>query len=176
MDRRSLLALAATIPALAAAQATACSIALKSPRSAGLTNQQVMRLFVAWWNRDKDEFSAIFTKTLMADGSIMDPKLARELQWSDPLPFDSFAIFDRFFTDERKVKKTSIIVNTDAGVFVACSEADPATSIQPDCGGMPKQHLFLVTMRGLNARRVTHLASTETAEPGKFSIWTEGFA
>ena len=109
----------------------------------------------------------------MSDGTSMDPALARELEASDPLPPESFAIFERFFTDQGKVQKISVVVNTDAGVFVACSEADPAISIEPDCGGMPKQHLFLVTMRGLNTRRVTHLASTETADPGKFSLWAE---
>lgn len=106
----------------------------------------------------------------------MDAKLARELLRSNPLPSETFAIFDRFFTDKRKLKRVSLMVNTDAGVVVACSEADPSGDIQPDCAGMPKLHLFLVTMLGLNARSVTHVATTTTAEPGKFSIWTEGMA
>jgi hypothetical protein len=141
-----------------------------------LENQQVLRLFEAWWDHDMDGLRAVFEKTLMSDGSVMDAKLARELLRSNPLPSETFAIFDRFFTDKRKLKRVSLMVNTDAGVVVACSEADPSGDIQPDCAGMPKLHLFLVTMLGLNARSVTHVATTTTAEPGKFSIWTEGMA
>ena len=176
MDRRTLLALAASLPAMVATPAAACSMALKSPRSAGLENQQVRKLFEAWWKRDAATFRAVFTNTLMADGTAMDPKLASELLAADPIPSEAFAIFDRFFTDERKLKTTPLIVNTDAGVIVACSEADRSLNIQPDCTGMPKLHLFLVTMLGLNARSVIHLASIDSAEPNKFSIWTEGSA
>jgi hypothetical protein len=174
MDRRTLLAVAAALPAIAATPAAACSVALKSPRSAGLANQQVRKLFKAWWMRDVAEFRAVFTNTLMADGTPMEPKLANELLAADPIPSERFAIFDRFFTDQRKLKRTPLIVNSDAGVIVACSEADPSLGIQPDCTGMPKLHLFLVTMRGLNVRSVVHLASTETVDVDKFSIWTEG--
>ena len=174
MDRRTLLALAAALPAIAAAPAAACSVALKSPRSAGLANQQVRKLFEAWWDRDAAKFRAIFTNTLMADGTAMEPRLASELRTANPIPDETFAIFDQFFTDQRKHKRTPLIVNTEAGVIVACSEADASLNIRPDCTGMPKLHLFLVTLLGLNVRSVAHLASSDTVEVDKFSIWTEG--
>jgi hypothetical protein len=170
MDRRTLLALVASF---AAAPATACSPALKSPRSSGLENNQVRSLFTAWWQRDADQFRAHFTDTLMADGSRMEPELASELFAAAPVPAETFAIYDRFFTDEKKLNTLRLIVNTDSGVFVACSEADPTLNIQSDCTGMPMQHLFLVTMFGLNPRSIMHLASSETVGFGKFSIWTD---
>lgn len=174
MDRRNLLALATVLPMLASSPASACSVALRSPRSAGLENEQVRKLFAAWWQRDRDEFRSIFTKTLMSDGSPMEPKLAAELMASNPLPAGTFDIFDRFFTDDRKRSQITLILNTAAGVIVACSEEDPATDIQPDCTGMPALHLFLIAMSGLNLRAITHLATTQTLETSKFSIWTEG--
>ena len=176
MDRRTLLALAASFPALVAAPAAACSVALKSPRSSGLENQQVRKLFEAWWDRDAVKFRAAFTQPLMADGTLMDPKLASGLRSANPIPPETLAIFPRFFTDERKTRRLTLIVNTGAGVLVACSENDLSTDIQPDCSGMPKLHLFLVAMSGLNPRSITHLASADTVEVDKFSIWTEGSA
>lgn len=174
MDRRSLLALASSMIALGASPAAACSVALKSPRSAGLENQQVRKLFEAWWQRDADQFRRVFTHTLMADGTAMEAKLASEMRAIDPVPEGAFAIFDRFFTDQGTLKRTTIIVNTDAGVFVACSETYLSPHEGSDCSGTPKLHLFLVTMSTLNARSVVHLATTTTTEPDKFGIWTEG--
>ncbi len=176
MDRRTLLALAGAVPALAATPAEACSVALKSPRSSGLQNEQVRKLFEAWWDRDSVKFKGFFTGRLMADGTRMEPNLAKELLAADPLPTDTFAIFDRYFTEESKLKRITLIVNTVAGMIIACSEADLSTSIKPDCTGMPKLHLFLVKMLGLNPRAITHLATTETVELNKFSIWTDGSA
>ena len=107
----------------------------------------------------------------------MEGKLAKELLAANPIPPQTYEIFDRFFTDKRKICHIKLVLNTDAGTIVACSEADfPLTNIQPDCTGMPKLHLFLVSMLGLNPRSVTHLATTETPEVDKFSIWTEGSA
>ena len=174
MDRRNLLALAASLPAFAASPATACSAMLKSPRSSGLENNQVRSLFRAWWLRDAAGFRAHFTNSLMADGSGMDPELASELQAALPVPADTFAIYDRFFTDEKKLNTLRLIVNTQAGVFVACSEADSILSIQPDCTGMPTLHLFLIEMDGSSPHSITHLASMETVEVDKFSIWMDG--
>ncbi len=151
----------------------ACSVALKSPRSTGLENQQVKKLFEAWWERDVAKFRSYFTHTLMADGTAMEPKLARELSAENPIPAETHAIFDRFFTDKRKLNRLNLIVNTAAGVLVASVEADAQIEIQPDCAGMPKLHLFLVSMSGLNPRFIAHLATTETVEVDKFSIWTE---
>lgn len=176
MNRRTLLALAASLPTFAAAPAMACSVALKSPRSAGLENQQVHKLFEAWWDRDVAKFRSYFTDTLMADGTAMEPKLARELTTANSIPIETYAIFDRFFTDKRKLNRVNLIVNTDAGVIVACSETDARIEIQPNCTGMPKLHLFLVKMLGLNPRSIAHLATTETVEVDRFSIWTEGSA
>lgn len=103
----------------------------------------------------------------------MEPELASELLAADPIPAETFAIYDQFFTDEQKLNTLRLIVNTDAGVFVACSEADSALNIQSDCTGMPMQHLFLITMSGLNPRSIMHLASSATVGLGKFSIWTD---
>lgn len=174
MDRRTLLALAASFTAVSGTSAEACSPVLLSPRSTGLANSQVLELFRAWWDRDADKFRAFFSSMLMNDGTAMEPKLASELAADDPIPTETIAIFDRFFTDERKWKSIPIIVNTAAGVFVACLEAGPTQNIEGDCTGMPKLHLFLVRMRGLNVRSVAHLDSSETPEGAKVSIWTEG--
>jgi hypothetical protein len=106
----------------------------------------------------------------MLDGSPMEPKLAAALMTSNPLPAD---IFDQFFTDDRKTSRVTFILNTSAGVIVACSEEVPGTDIQPDCTGMPTLHLFLITMSGLNVRAITHLATTQTVYTRDFSIWTE---
>ena len=173
MDRRKLLALATALPALACTPARSCSVALKGPRSAGLENEQIRKLFSAWWDRDKAGFQGIFNDTLMSDGSPMEKRLAAELRSSSPLPANTFDIFDHFFTDQRKQQQIKLIINTDAGVIVACSEQDRVVEIQSDCSGLPSLHLFLVDMAGLNPRIVTHLATTQTAEPGKFSIWSD---
>lgn len=173
MDRRSLLAIAAALPTIAGAPAAACSFALKSPRSAGLENQQVQRLFEAWWRRDKEGFRELFTKRLMADGSPMEAGLGHELADQDPLPADTFDIFDKTFTDDQKDRRIVLLVNTDAGIFAACSEADHKIDIGADCSGTPRLHLFLITMSGLNPRSVKPLAVVETPEPNKFSIWTD---
>ncbi|MFS0773336.1 hypothetical protein [Sphingomonas sp. 1P08PE] len=110
----------------------------------------------------------------MSDGSLMEAKIADELQQQSPIPDNTFDIFDRFFLDKRKVNRLTMIVNTEAGVVVACSEENSAADIQPDCSGMPMLHLFLVAMSGLNVRSVTHLATTATPNTGKFSIWVDG--
>ncbi|WP_176498226.1 hypothetical protein [Sphingomonas sp. HMP6] len=174
MDRRSLLALAATLPALFSTPANACSYALKSPRAAGLENQQVQRLFEAWWQRDKERFRELFNMRLMADGSPMERDLANELARLDPLPVSTFEIFDVMFLDERKNRKVALLVNTDAGIFAACSEADYEVNIGADCSGTPNLHLFLIKMSGLNPRSVIHLSTVATPEPSKFSVWTGG--
>lgn len=175
MDRRNLLTLVASLSALSAIPAKACNVAEKSPRSAGLENEQIRGAFAAWWERDADGFRSYFTDTLMADGTPMDPKLASELLAANPLPDDVFEIFDHFFLDRQKHNRIVLILNGDTGIVIGCSEqAFPATEIQPDCSGMPKQHLFFAKMSGLNLRSITHLATTATPEVGKFSIWAEG--
>lgn len=60
MYRRSLLALAAALPMLLAEPADACSFAIKSPRFAGLQNQQVQKLFEAWWSGTRRLFARSF--------------------------------------------------------------------------------------------------------------------
>lgn len=172
MKRRSLLSLAALSPAIAASPALACSVALKTPRSDGLQNNQVRKLFEAWWERDSEKFRAIFTHHLMEDGSAMEPKLAEELRASNPLPTDRFAIFDRFFTDTNKLYQLTLIVNTGAGIVVGCSESNFDRSIEGDCSGMPRLHLFLVEMETLNPRSIEHLASADTIDINRFSFWT----
>jgi hypothetical protein len=174
MDRRTLLAMAALLPVLATGRANACSVALATPRSTGLENDQVRRLFEAWWERDEAVFRAHFTERYMADGSPMDPQIAAELQQMDSPPPDAFSIFGRFFTDTAKVQTLGLLVNTAAGVIVGCSEASAQAEIEADCSGMPVFHLFHVTMHGLKAHAVTHIASEGSAEPAKFGIWTEG--
>src|SRR5690348_7783953 len=162
MDRRTLLTLAACLPALSSSPARACSPALKNPRDSGLENQQVRELFEAWWDRDVEKFRSYFTTRLMADGTPMEPKLAAELMAADPVSPKAFAIFDKFFADKNKLNRITLIVNTMAAVLVACEEADSHPNIQPDCTGMPRLHLFAVIMSGLNARSITHIATAET--------------
>ena len=172
MDRRNLLALAAALPTLAVAPAKACSFALKTPRSTGLENEQVQRLFEAWWQRDKEGFRELFTKRMMADGSAMDRKLAAELTRADPLASNTFDIFDKLFLENGNDRAVVLLVNTDAGIFAACSEAVHGVEIGADCSGTARLHLFLITMSGLNPRSIAHLATVATPEPSKFSIWT----
>lgn len=174
MDRRSLLALAAVLPVFASSDASACSPALSSPRRTGLQNQQVRKLFAAWWQRDKDQFQSIFKGTFTSDGSPMVMKPTTEIQRQSPIPNSTFDIFDRFFSEESKISRLTMLINTEAGVIAACSEENLATDIRPDCSGMPLLHLFLVVMSGLNARTLTHLATTATPETGKFGIWLDG--
>ena len=168
MDRRSLLGLVA---AFATTPAAARSFALKSPRTSGLENQQVQRLFEAWWRRDEAQFRAIFINRLMDDGSPMKRDIADELDRIDPLNANTFDIFFKMFLDERKTQKIVLLVNTDGGIFAACSEynfeVDPNTEADP-----PDLHLFFIKMLGLNARSVTHLTTVATPEPGKFGIWS----
>ena len=171
-----MLALAACLPAIAGTSAEGCSLALKSPKLTGRQNSQVIKLFESWWERKPDEFRRYFTTHLKDDGSVMESKLARELLVLDPLPPTYFDIFDKFFTDARKLKRVTLLVNTDAGIFLACSETDEPFHIGPDCSGVPKLHLFLVEMSGLNPRGITHLNSTATVDVDKFSIWTAGSA
>lgn len=174
MDRRTLLTLGACLTAFSATRAGACSVALKNPSDSGLENGQVRKLFDAWFDRDAEKFQAYFTQRLMADGKPMEPKLAAELAAEEPLPPHAFDIFDKFFTDRSKFNRITLMVNTDAAILVACSEADMQLKIQPDCAGLPTLHLFAVTMLGLNPRSIAHIASTETVEVDKFSIWSEG--
>ena len=174
MDRRTLLTLAACLPALSASPAAACSPALKNPRNSGLENQQISELFEAWWDRDVDKFRSYFTQRLMADSTPMEPKLAADLVALDPVSPRAFAIFDQFFTDRSKISRITLIVNTMAGILVACEEADAHPHIRPDCTGMPRLHLFAVAMSGLNPRSITHIATAETPETDKFGIWLAG--
>lgn len=174
MDRRALLAFVASLSAVAASPAKACSVALRSPKAAGIESQQVRKLFEAWWGRNEVGFRALFTNILMHDGTLMDPVLASELLVNEPMATESLAIFDQFFTDENMLKRITLLVNTDAGVIVACSESGLRQEINADCSGMPKLHLFLVIMRGLNPRAITHLSSIETVEVANFNIWFEG--
>jgi len=168
MDRRSLLGLVA---AFATTPAAARSFALKSPRSSGMENQQVQRLFEAWWQRDEVQFRAIFVNRLMDDGSPMSRDIADELDRLNPLPANTFDIFSEMFLDERKTQKLVLLVNTNGGIFAACSErnfkVDPNAETDP-----PDLHLFLIKMLGLNARSVRHLTTVATPEPGKFDIWS----
>jgi hypothetical protein len=162
------------LPAFTATRAAACSVALKNPRDSGLENELVRKLFDAWWTGDAEKFRNYFTQRLMADGKPMEPKLAAEMAALDPVPPNAFDIFNKFFADKSKFKRITLIVNTDAGIIVACSEADRPLKMQPDCVGLPKLHLFAVTMMGPNPRSITHIATTETVEVDKFSIWSEG--
>jgi hypothetical protein len=176
MDRRTLLGLAACLPALSAAPAAACSVALKNPRYTGVEDRQVLRLFHAWFDRDTAKFRSYFTDTLMADGTRMDPKVAEEMAALDPVPPHAYDIFGQFFTDRDKFNRVTLIVNTDAAIIVGCAEADPKSNIRPDCSGLPKLHLFAVKMSGANPRSITHISTIETVEVDEFSIWTAGSA
>ena len=169
IDRRSLLALAAALPAFIAAPAEACKVAIKSPRSSKSENEQVRDLFEAWWNRDATKFRASFVAGSPVDGPRLDRRLERDLHGANPVP----NIFRNFFTDERKLKRLILMVNTAAGVVVACSEFDQRLRVQPDCSGLPKLHLFLVTMSGLKPRFIAHVASVDTPDANNINIWSK---
>ena len=158
MDRRTVLMLAASLPALAASPATACSPALMNPRNSGLENQQVRELFQAWWDRDADKFHGYFANEVLG-----------------PVPPNTFDIFDKFFADKNKANRITLIVNTMAAVLVACEEADIHPDIQADCTGMPKLHLFAVTMLG-GPRSIMHIATADTPVTDKFGVWFAGSA
>jgi hypothetical protein len=110
----------------------------------------------------------------MDDGRPMEPKLAQAMEAADPVPESELAILGRFFTDQGNIQRITLIVNTDAAIVVACSEAGPSGIVDADCSGMPKLHLFLVKMQGLNPREIAHVATEDTPEVDKFSIWMEG--
>ena len=169
IDRRSLFAFAAALPAFIAAPAEACKVAIKSPRSAKSENGQVRELFEAWWNRDAIKFRASFVAGSPVDGPRIDRRPGRNLHGANPVP----NIFGNFFDDERKLKRLILIVNTAAGVVVACSEVDQPLRVQPDCSGLPKLHLFLVTMSGLKPRFLAHVASEDTTDANNINIWSK---
>ena len=165
---------AAILPLLASAPSKACSVALKGPRRSGLENSQITMLFDAWWERDADGFKSFFTKTLKDDGSLVEAKLAKEMLTLDPVPPQAYQVFERFFTNTNTLKQITLIVNTDAGIIVGCSEVEPNAVGTGDCSDLPELHLFHVQMSGLNPRLITHVSSSKTPEVDKFSIWTEG--
>ncbi|BCA60114.1 hypothetical protein [Sphingomonas sp. HMP6] len=107
----------------------------------------------------------------MNDGSPMKRDIADEISRSDPLPASTFDIFFKMFLDERKIRKIVLLVNTDGGVFAACSEHNFETDPNAETG-VPDLHLFLITMSGLNVRSVMHLTTVATPEPSKFGIWS----
>lgn len=131
----------------------------------------MQRLFEAWWLRDEVQFREIFVKRLMNDGSPMKRDIADELARRDPLPANTFDIFAKMFLDERKSRKIELLVNTDGGVFAACSEQNYEIEHNAETD-LPDLHLFLIKMLGLNVRSVTHLTTVATPEPSKFGIWS----
>lgn len=111
----------------------------------------------------------------MNDGTVMEATLAKDLLTLDPVPRVAYDVFDRFFTDIETLKQITLIVNTDAGIIVGCSERDPRHQMaMGDCSDIPQLHLFHVQMSGINPRLITHISSMKTVEVDKFSIWTEG--
>lgn len=173
MDRRSLLKLAACFPAVAQAPASACSIALKTPQTFGQQNQVVYDLFQTWWKRDAEKFRAYFSSSGSSGRttSSLGPESGTSVR-----SLSAASIFVRFFSDERKLKRITFILNSDAGLIVGCSEVDPSRNIGPDCRGVPMLHLFLVSMSGMNPQTVNHCASTRTTAADRFSIWSAGSA
>ena len=167
---------AAFLPLLASSPSNACSVALKGPRRSGMENSQIAKLFDAWWARNEDAFRAFFTKSLKNDGSPIEVDLAKEMLALDPIPTEAYQVFGRFFTKTNTLKQITLIVNTDAGIIVGCSENDPHAVGSGDCSDLPELHLFHVRMSGLNPRLITHISSIMTPEVDKFSIWTEGQA
>ncbi|MBB4155752.1 hypothetical protein GGQ80_003677 [Sphingomonas jinjuensis] len=131
----------------------------------------MQRLFEAWWQRDEAQFRDIFVKRLMNDGSPMKRDLADDLARLDPLAVSAFDIFSKMFLDEGKNRRIVLLVNTNAGIFAACSEHNSAVDSNAE-DDLPDLHLFLIKMLGLNARSVTHLTTVATPEPNKVGIWS----
>ena len=174
MNRRNILGLAASLPLVASTAAVACTPTTTEPRDAGLVIVQVRKLFRAWWDRDEEAFKGCFTDLLSYDGTPLEPSVAKGELALDPLDPNAFAIFSQYFTSDDKLHALDLIVETASGVVVACSEQDlsPSPGVGGECPTFPTQHLFLITMKGPNPRAVVHLASKETIETSKFSIWT----
>lgn len=171
MDRRTLLRLGACLPVLAHAPANACSIAPRLARFSEQQKEAVLVLFQVWWKRDAIKFRAYFPDQSLVNGTAAAPVAAIGAGPIQRTPLRS--IFDRFFTDERKVKRITFILNTDAGLIVGCSEANRSRDIGPDCRGMPTLHVFLVTMSGLTPQTMTHWTSTQSLTPDWFNVWSE---
>lgn len=176
MDRRTLLVAMGAL-ATSATPALGCSPMLRSPRYEGLVAETVRDVFDAWWNRDSVAFRKKFTERRMNDGSKMDLKLAEALRRSDPIPESSFAIFDRFFLTDDKVRRITMLVDTAVGMLVGCVEdtipaSDGSRVIEADCSGMPDFHLFLVGLSGVNVQTIAHIESARTVEADKVTVWT----
>ena len=173
MDRRTVIALATCLPLASSTPTLACSAALRNPGMSGRQINQVRKIFQSWWERDAEAFREFFKVQLIADGSRMESGIAAELMELNPVPQKTYEIFDRYFTDEQKTKKLPLIIGTDAGIIVVCSEDGRSRNpIRPDCSGMPQLHMFLVKMSGLNPRSIVHLTTEDTVEIEKFDIST----
>ena len=125
IDRRTIVAAAAVLPALSiAGPAFACRAAGAKDQAA--YRQAVDRLFAAWWRRDLPAFRDAFEHEDVER------------------PFDPTRMFGQHFTnrDERPFKRNILISGTIAVVEVLVPRpADPERGI---CGGMARAELFAV--------------------------------
>lgn len=170
MDRRQLLALAPSLTILTATPAEACSYALLSPMESARRSRVVTTLFRHWWDRDRAAFRQSFTDMVRSDGTPIPADEAKELVQLPPVPENTYALFDRFFTDKGKFQRIQWMLSNPAGLIVACAEFTPTKGSDRSCQPLPHLHLFLVEMVGLNPRALIHIATTATPQPGVVNL------
>lgn len=172
MNRRTLLALTAALPSVAAGPASACLVMPFSADYVERQNAQVRRLFEAWWARDLESFRALFTNPLGSDGRPMDPAVLEAWQRDGAfrMPASTRAVFGRFFKNRETRKRIDELVNTDLGIVVGCSETTNAQSIV-ECSDAGESHLFFVKMGGTNPESVVHLNSGSGWEAERLVVW-----
>lgn len=171
MNRRKVLALIASVPAVAAAPAKACIVLPVDAANVERQNARVRQLFEAWWRRDLSGFTSLFTSPLKGDGSPMERGIVEAWQRDGVyrLPRPTRSLFDRFFRDRRTTRSIDNILNTHLGVIVACSEDTGADAIAA-CSEGGQSHLFFVQMSGLNPASVMHLATGSGGEEDRFVV------
>lgn len=172
MNRRTLLALTAVLPSVAASPANACLVTPFNADYVERQNAQVRRLFEAWWARDLASFRAVFENPLGQDGRPMDPAVleAWRRDGAFRMPASTRAVFGRFFKNRETTKRIDELVNTNLGIVVGCSERTNAQFIA-ECSDAGESHLFFVKMGGVTPESVVHLNSGSGWEAERLVVW-----
>jgi hypothetical protein len=173
MDRRTVLALVAGLPALIPTATEACMIAPVSTDYIERQNARVRLLFDAWWARDLDGFRRLFTEPVGHLGTPIDPAIVRSFRSSYSLPQEARALFGRFFTNRRLSKQIYTLINTEMGVIVQCGERDESVLGIVNCSDAGQAHMFHVGMSGINPNSLTYITSAWQGEDARTNVWPE---